>query len=83
MSRLIEDGKIYLIKNFQVEDYTEEDKFRPVQMERQIIFTGITKIKELAETDIFIPRNSFDLFEYGDLKQMEKQVLYLAGKILT
>ncbi|KAK1358273.1 hypothetical protein POM88_051529 [Heracleum sosnowskyi] len=79
--RIIEEGKIYLIKNFQVKDYTEIDKYRPVQMDRQIIFTADTKVKELAESEIFIPANNFDLFEYGDLKAMTTQQLYLTDVI--
>ncbi|KAK1387752.1 hypothetical protein POM88_015930 [Heracleum sosnowskyi] len=71
MSRMIQEGKIYLIKDFQVKEYTELDKYRPVQMDRQIIFTADTKAKKLQESEIFIPLNIFDLFEYGDLKPME------------
>lgn len=83
MSRLLEEGKIYLVKNFQVKDYTENDKYRPVHMDRQIILTQDTRVKELEETEIFIPKNSFDLFEYGDLKALAAQKLYLAGNILN
>lgn len=62
-----------------MKDYTDKDKYRPVQMEQQIIFTADTKVKEVDEKSIVIPKNSFDLFEYGDLKPMTKQVLYLTG----
>lgn len=78
--RLIEEGKFYVIKNFQVKDYTELEKFRAVQMDKQIVFTNDTKVKDVEETEIFIPRNSFDFFDFGDLIQMSKQSLYLAGK---
>lgn len=81
ISRMIVEGKVYVIKNFQVKDYTDADKYRPVQMEKQIVFTADTKVKEVDEKDVFIPHNNFDLFEYGDLKQMTKQVLYLTGYI--
>lgn len=82
MSRLIEEGNIYLIKNFQVKDYKEKDQYRPVQMDRQIILTSDTRVKQLDESDIFIPQNCFDLFEYGDLRQLTGQKLYLAGYVL-
>lgn len=80
-SRLIVEGNVYLIKNFQVKDYTDADKYRPVQMDKQIIFTADSKVKEVDQTTIFIPKNNFDLFEYGDLKPMTKKVLYLIGYI--
>ena len=44
MTRIIEEGKIYLIKNFTVKDYTETDKYRVVHMDRQIVFTTETKV---------------------------------------
>lgn len=71
---------MYVIKNFQVKDYTDLDKFRPVQMDKQIVFTADTKVKDVEESEIFIPRNSFDFFDFGDLMPMAKQSLYLAGK---
>ncbi|KAL1802377.1 hypothetical protein ACET3Z_031024 [Daucus carota] len=83
MTRIIEEGKIYLIKNFTVKDYTEKDKYRVVHMDRQIVFTSETKVKELDETDIFIPNNSFDLFEYSDLKEQAQQVTYLTVCLST
>ncbi|KAL1820507.1 hypothetical protein ACET3Z_015376 [Daucus carota] len=77
MERLVEEGKLYLIKNFQVQNYEEKAKYRAVQMDRQIVFTADTKLKEIEETDIFIPKNSFDLYEYADLKKVADQDLYL------
>ena len=37
MLRIVEVGKIYLIVNFEVKDYMEKDKFRPVQMDKKIV----------------------------------------------
>lgn len=81
MERLVEEGKLYLIKNFQVQNYEEKAKYRAVQMDRQIVFTADTKLKEIEETDIFIPKNSFDLYEYADLKKVADQDLYLTGPV--
>lgn len=78
-SRLIVEGNVYLIKNFQVKDYTDPNKYQPMQIDKHIIFTADSKVKEVDQTTIFIPKNSFDMFEYGDLKPMTKQVLYLTG----
>lgn len=83
MSRFFELGKIYIVKNFQVKEYTEKDKFRVVHMNRQIIFTTDTKVKEIDESETYVPQNSFDLYEFGDLKTMAKQNLYLTGISIT
>lgn len=82
MSRFIELGRIYMLRNFQVKDYTEKDKFRVVHMDRQIIFTQDTKVKEVDESEIYIPQNMFDLYEFADLKKMAGQQLYLTGLLL-
>lgn len=79
ISRMIVNGKVCVIKNFQVKEYTYAGKYRHVQMDKQIVLTADTKVKEVDEKDFFIPHNSFDLFEYGDHKAMTKQVLYLTG----
>lgn len=51
-------------------------------MDRQIIFNADTRVKQLEESEIFIPPNSFDLFEYGDLSKMATQNIYLTGYFL-
>lgn len=81
MSRLIQLGKIYLIKNFEVKEYLEKDKFRVVNNDKQIIFTVDTRIKEIGESEVFILQNNFDLYEFADLKQMSTQVQNLLGTI--
>lgn len=77
MARLIRVGKMYIIKKFQVKDYTAKDKFRPVQMDTQIVFITDTKVKEIDENDIFIPKNMFDFYQFEDLPKMAKQVVHL------
>lgn len=82
MTRLIEVGKLYLLKNFEVKEYLDKDKFRPVKIDRQIIFTIDTKVKEIDDSEIFIPNNMFDFYDFGDLFNMSKQFHYLVGKFL-
>ncbi|KAK1398583.1 hypothetical protein POM88_008446 [Heracleum sosnowskyi] len=77
MARMIEVGKIYIIKNFQVKEYKDQDKFRPVQIDRQITFITNTKVKEIEETDVFIHKNMFDFYAFEDLKGMAKQYHHL------
>ena len=80
LGRILVDGNLYIIKNFQVKDYTPTDKYRAVEMDKQIVFTTETKIKELAESEVFIPKNMFDLFEYSQLQNRAKQIVFLTGK---
>lgn len=79
IGRIIQIGKIYMIKNFDVKEYTEKDKFRPVPMDRQIIFTVDTRITDLDESQTFVPKNVFDFFQFSDLKHAAEQVTYLTG----
>ncbi|KAK1354825.1 hypothetical protein POM88_008306 [Heracleum sosnowskyi] len=81
ISRMFTVGKLYILKNFQVKEYTEQDKFRVIHMNRQIIFTADTKLKALDENEIHIPGNMFDLYEFADLKKMATQTLYLTDVI--
>ena len=83
VGRMVQVGNLYMIKNFEVQDYTEKDKFRPVRMDKKIKFTTATKISDLDENETFIPKNMFDLFQFSDLKKVSEQVLYLAGITLS
>ncbi|KAK1372388.1 hypothetical protein POM88_028581 [Heracleum sosnowskyi] len=81
LGRILQVGNIYLIKNFQVKDYTDKDKFRPLHMERQIIFNSDTKALQIQDSEIYIPNNMFDFYEFNDLKNMAKQQLNLIDVI--
>ncbi|KAK1362224.1 hypothetical protein POM88_046698 [Heracleum sosnowskyi] len=81
LGNVIQLGKLYKIKTFHVKEYGQQDKYRPVQIDRQIIFTIDTKVKEIDENEIFIPKNMFDLFKFADLKNMATQQVYLADVI--
>ena len=53
-------------------------------MDRQILFTNQTKVKEIEEREYFIANNTFDFYDLGDVKQLLKQTTLLAGmKIVT
>lgn len=47
MARIIQVGKLYLLRNFEVKDYLDKDKYKPVQIDRHIIFTIDTYVKEV------------------------------------
>ena len=76
-------GKIYFIKKFQVKDYTNKDKYRPVRMDKQISLTNDTKIKDLVDSKFFIPKNMFDFVSFSQLKELATQHVYLTGIILN
>ncbi|KAK1353899.1 hypothetical protein POM88_052264 [Heracleum sosnowskyi] len=81
ISRMFKVGKLYILKNSQVKEYTEQDKFRAIHMNRKIVFTADTKLKAIDENEIHIPGNMFDLYEFADLKKMATQTLYLTDVI--
>lgn len=83
MEKLIDCGKLYVIQNFAVKNYTDKDKYRVVLADKQLIFTTDTKVKEIDENEIFIPKNMFDLNPFQDLKKMATQQVYLAGDFTT
>ncbi|KAL8145731.1 hypothetical protein AgCh_003759 [Apium graveolens] len=73
----VEVGKVYLFKNFTIKDYKEEDKFRCILKDIQIVFSGDTKIIELKEKDVCIEQAVFDFYDLGDLKELSNQTTYL------
>ncbi|KAK1359407.1 hypothetical protein POM88_043881 [Heracleum sosnowskyi] len=79
--KMVQVQKLYIIKNFHVKEYKDEDKYRPVQRNKQLIFTIDTKVKEIAETGIFIPKNMFDFFKFEDIIKLSKQHVYLVDVI--
>ena len=48
MDHVLKIGNIYVIKNFQVKEYTEKDTYRAVEMDRKIVLTTETRIKDVA-----------------------------------
>lgn len=68
----IKFGSVYLFKNFTLKDYKEDDKFRPLKKDIQIVFSNDIKIVNLDESDVFIEQCAFDFYDLGDLKQLSK-----------
>uniref|UniRef100_A0A161ZWY5 Replication factor A C-terminal domain-containing protein n=1 Tax=Daucus carota subsp. sativus TaxID=79200 RepID=A0A161ZWY5_DAUCS len=81
LAKLLEVGKVYLIENFTVSDYTSDDKFRCVRKEIQIVFDNQTKITPLEEKAVNIEKHVFDFFDLSDLKSLVNQQTYLADVI--
>lgn len=72
-------GKVCIIKNFTVQDYKTDDKFRCIRKDFQLIFSNETQIKEIEDTGKTLPQNVFDFIDHSELQQMTKQNTYLAG----
>lgn len=79
MQKMFTINKMYAITNFQVKDLTTDDKWRPVNMDRQIMFTNQTRAREIPENEYFIQNNMFDFFQMEELAKLTDQNLYLAG----
>lgn len=72
-------GKICIIKNFSVQDYKQEDKFRCLKKDVQLIFSNVTKIQVIEDDGRSIVPNAFDFVDHCELMAMTKQTMYLAG----
>lgn len=70
------------IINFQVKDYTPNDKWRCINNERQILFKNNTKDREMDENEYFIVSSHFNFFEMEELPKLAKQNMYLAGMFI-
>lgn len=77
---ILEVGDIYYIENFIVKKYKQEDKFRCVRNEIQIILNSDTILKPLEENDVAIEKCWFDIYELADFRPLSKQNIYLTGK---
>lgn len=76
----LREGKICFIKNFTVQKYKEDDKFRPVHEENQLILSSETIIKEVEGKLNTFPKDAFDFYEHSELKDIADKTLYLIGK---
>ena len=76
----IEIGELYLFKNFTVKDYKQDEKFRPVRKNWQIVFGNETKITKLDENEVAVDKAAFDFYDLADLKDLAFQTTYLTGR---
>ncbi|KAK1373016.1 hypothetical protein POM88_029209 [Heracleum sosnowskyi] len=70
-------GNICLIKDFIVQPYKQEDKFRPVQNDHQIIFSNETKIRDVEDKSMKFPDDAFDFSDHTELHTLRKNPMYL------
>ena len=72
-------GKVFSIKQFVVQLYSQTDKYRVLRNQSQLIFSKDTIIQELADDGVTIPSDSFDFYDHSQLMELTKQTTYLAG----
>ncbi|KAL1811187.1 hypothetical protein ACET3Z_021252 [Daucus carota] len=66
----LEIGELYLFKNFTIKDYKQDEKFRPVRKNWQIVFGSETKITKLDENEVAVDKAAFDFYDLADLKDL-------------
>ncbi|WOH11283.1 hypothetical protein DCAR_0830764 [Daucus carota subsp. sativus] len=76
--RLLRLGNMYTITNFNVKTLTADDKWRTVNIDRQISFTNQTRAREIIENEYFIPQNTFDFYSFNELDALSNQKVLLA-----
>lgn len=79
----LREGKVCWIKNFTVQKYKEDDRFRPVHDENQLILSSETIIKEVDEKLNRFPEDAFDFYDHSELKALVDKIPYLIGKWIT
>lgn len=75
----LEEGQIYNISNFIVQEYTGIEFHRCVRFDKHIYFAEYTKLEKSSPHKLEIPRHAFDLFNLSDLESMESDKRFLCG----
>lgn len=78
----LEEGQIYNISNFIVQEYTGMEFHRCVRYEKHIFFAEYTKLEKTSNDGLRIPHCAFDFFNLADLQKMEADKRYLCGNIM-
>ncbi|KAK1396629.1 DUF223 domain-containing protein [Heracleum sosnowskyi] len=73
----LEEGQIYNISNFIVQEYTGVEFHRCVRFEKHIYFAEYTKLAKSLELGLRIPQCCFDFFDLKDLEKMESDKRFL------
>jgi hypothetical protein len=77
---LFNEGSVYAIKNFIVEEYRA--KFRPVHNEVKIIFMSTTSVSKINGIDHAIPHYGFELADYETIASRCNDITYLTGILI-
>uniref|UniRef100_A0A165A0B4 Uncharacterized protein n=1 Tax=Daucus carota subsp. sativus TaxID=79200 RepID=A0A165A0B4_DAUCS len=74
-------GRVYSIKNFDVQIYKQTEKFRVLRNATQLVFNQDTICQQLADDGVTIPANAFDFYDHSQLEELSKQTTYLADVV--
>ncbi|KAL1831004.1 hypothetical protein ACET3Z_000655 [Daucus carota] len=74
-------GRVFSIKQFMVQKYSQTEKFRVVRNESQLIFSKDTIIQEQADDGVTIPQEAFDFYDHSQLIELSNQTTYLADVV--
>lgn len=77
----LEEGQIYNISNFIVQEYTGIEFHRCVRFEKHIYFAEYTKVEKSSNEGLDIPVCCFDIFNLVDLEKMESNKRFLCGML--
>ena len=75
----LEEGKIYIIQNFNVKPYTEKEKHMCFKDETHIYFSSYTQEFKYPSDDTLIPANVFGFYYIIELSGIANQNTYLIG----
>ena len=73
------DGNVCIISNFTIKDYENNEKFRVVNHNKQIILTTYTHIEKVEVDDGFIQKNMFNFYDLGQLDDISDKNVFLTG----
>lgn len=75
-------GKILKVSNFTVKEYRVDEKFRPINTEKQIFLTNYTQVESVECDDGMIAKDMFDFYDLSDLAGIANDNTYLTGNYL-
>ncbi|KAL1809352.1 hypothetical protein ACET3Z_026342 [Daucus carota] len=78
----LEEGQIYNVSNFIVQEYTGLEFHRCVRYDKHIYFADYTKLEKITDNALKIPPCAFDLFNLEDLEGMSSDKRFLCGNYL-
>ncbi|XP_063939643.1 uncharacterized protein LOC135148407 [Daucus carota subsp. sativus] len=74
-------GKLFSIKNFDVQHYKQTDKFRFLRKDTQLVFSKEMEIQELPDDGVTIPADGFDFYDLSQMEELTKQTTYLSDVV--
>ncbi|KAK1347228.1 DUF223 domain-containing protein [Heracleum sosnowskyi] len=79
--QVLQEGQIYDLTNFIVQDYTGLESHRCVRYDKHIYFADYTKLEKSTNDGLTIPNYSFDIFSLKDLESMEGNKRFLCDVV--